>query len=581
MSNLEEKQPKQQELKKYTGSKILVEALLKNGVEYIFELPGGGIAFFLVEITKNGKIKNITFRNEQGAALAADGYARVAGKPGVCLATSGPGATNLITGIANAWADSIPMVALTGQVVRSKLRNGYLTRQMAFQELDIVEICKPITKASIQLKSVEEIVGVVDYAFELAMEGRKGPVLIDIPADILNVQMEIDEDSFNKKATRTESNIEFDKEGVVQLLNSSKQPVLYIGGGTQYASEAILQFVEKTKIPVVYSLMGKGVVPDTHPLCFGMQGWAGSRLANWMIANADVILAMGVRFADKFLGKYELNGKIIHVDVDPNEFNKIVKPIVIGIEAKIEELMPIFNEELNIAPDTSAWLETISKKTNKATFNDEYQEYPLMLKVFDYISKNANNPIITTDVGQHQMWAGQLYKFSQVENTCTFLSPGGLAAMGFGLPAAIGAYFARPDRQIINFSGDGSFQVNIQELSVVAHRKIPIKIVLFNNSALGMVRQLQEFYLDGVYTSTVDGYHAPDFGKVVRAYDIDYFKVTDADNAEAIIEQFLKCTGPCVLEVELKQNCHVNPIRVTKSSEYYDPNVDNSWDEYY
>ncbi len=403
---------------KIKGSRLIANALAENGVEYIFEIPGAGVAIILDEVATKDAMHHITFRHEQGAALAAEAYARITGKPGVCMATSGPGATNLITGIANAYCDSVPMVAITGQGPQFKLKGDYPTRQKSFQEVDIVSVCRPITKAAMQIKNVNDIGRTINMAFKIAMEGRKGPVLIDIPSDIITSEIEprkyqeipvwIDE---IKPAT------DFNKGKVENILNNSKQPVLYVGGGAQRASSEVIKFIDKTKIPVVHTLMGKGIVPDDHPLCFGLQGLAGSRIANWMLNNADVVLALGARFADKAVGNdYSFTGKLIHVDIDPWEFDKMVV-VDERILAKVEDIMPVLDNELNIRPETGEWLSVINEKAAEYTWDREYEDFPLLAKFFEYLSRHSKGAIITTDVGQHQMWANQLYRVTETVDT--------------------------------------------------------------------------------------------------------------------------------------------------------------------
>ncbi len=480
-----------------TGAKALVESLKREGVDTIFGFPGGSVLPLFDELYE-APFRFILSGHEQGAAHMADGYARATGKVGVCLATSGPGATNLVTGIATAYMDSVPMVALTGQVTRKMIGND------AFQEAPITEITKAITKHNFLVQDAKELPETIKSAFYIASSGRPGPVLIDIPKD---VQMEEIDFTYPSKANLKsykpvlKGHIGQIKKAC-QLIQKAKKPVLYIGGGViiSGAHELVRKLAEKTKIPVTMTLLGLGGFPSAHPLSLDMLGMHGTRYANYAIMEADLIIAVGARFDDRVTGKtdsFAPHAKIIHIDIDPTSISKSVDvdvPIVGDAKEVLKDL--IANVK---SPDTSSWLKKINgwKKKYPLTYAKDNKLRPqyIIEEICDITDGKA---IITTEVGQNQMWAAQFYKYSLPR---TFLSSGGLGTMGYGFPAAIGAKIGCPDKIVFDIAGDGSIQMNIQELITAVANKIPVKVAILNNFYLGMVRQWQELFYNKRYSA--------------------------------------------------------------------------------
>ncbi len=539
-----------------TGAQILMKSLEQEGVDVVFGYPGGAV-LPIYDALPFSKIKHYLVRHEQAAAHAADGYARATGKVGVCLATSGPGATNLVTGITNAYMDSIPLVAITGQVGNSLLGLD------SFQEADITGITLPVTKHSYLVKKAKDIPRVVKEAFYVAGSGRPGPVLIDITKDAMNQRIEyvpVDKIELRSFKVFTKGNGGKIAEAAAAL-SKAKRPVIFVGGGviTAGASAELTELMDKMQAPIVASLMGLGAVDATNPLWLGMLGMHGTVAANYAVSNCDVLLALGVRFDDRVTGgkpeEFASQATIIHVDVDPAEIGKIIQaniPIVGDAKHVLTELVQ------QVSPiDTAEWLEqtAIWRKEYPLRYADDGQLKPQFVieQVFEAAGDNA---IITTEVGQNQMWTAQFYPFRKAR---TFISSGGLGTMGFGLPAAVGAQVGNPHATVIDIAGDGSIQMNIQELSTIAQYNLPVKVVILNNSFLGMVRQWQELFFEERYSETPLGFN-PNFVKLAEAYGIKGYRVTDAQQVRATLEEAFLHPGPVVMEFIISPEEKVYPF---------------------
>jgi acetolactate synthase I/II/III large subunit len=532
------------------GAQILIKALESEGVDVIFGYPGGAI-MPVYDALVGSKLKHILVRHEQAAALAADGYARASGNVGVCMATSGPGATNLLTGIANAHLDSVPMVAITGQVSTTLMGTD------AFQEVDIFGISMSVVKHNFIVRKTSDIAKIVHEAFELARSGRPGPVLIDFPKDV--VSAEIDDVQFkgpsSKPMPRPEAK---DLHIAHDLLLNSRQPLIYAGGGIRIAnaSKELTAFVDATGIPVVMTLQGLGALPADHPLNLGMLGMHGTKAANFAVQSCDLLICIGARFDDRVTGKlaeFAPGAKVIHMDADPAEIGKL-RMVQCAIMGDIKVALNF----LHVRPDIDFWVKRCM--LNKEKFAWDYNapmESVYAPKFIKEMSDRApENTFISCDVGQHQMWVAQHYGFKLPQN---HLTSGGLGTMGFGLPAAIGAQFANPDACVVTVSGDGSFMMNIQELATLKRYNIPVKIVLFDNKALGMVRQWQELFFNENY-SEVDLSDNPDFVKVAEAFGIPAYKVDRADQVNDAIDRMFKSEGPVLLHVLIDPKENVWPL---------------------
>ncbi|MFZ2356478.1 MAG: biosynthetic-type acetolactate synthase large subunit [Candidatus Omnitrophota bacterium] len=538
-----------------TGAQILIECLKREGVQVIFGYPGGQV-LPLFDKLYDADIKFILVRHEQGAAHAADGYARATGFPGVCIATSGPGATNLVTGIANAYMDSIPMIAITGQVKSNLIGND------AFQEADVTGITRPITKHNYLVKDVKDLARIVREAFYIASTGRPGPVLIDIPSDI---QMQETEFIWPEKVElRSYKPTYFGHPGqikkAVKLISNSKKPLIYAGGGiiTSGAHIVLKELAEKIQAPVTWTLMGIGGFPATHKLSLGMLGMHGTGYANHAIMEADVIIAVGARFDDRVTGRIDTfarGAKIIHIDIDPSSISKNISvdiPIVGDAKNILGELL----EQINKIPDTYEWHKTIEGLKRK---------YPLKYKDSDKIKPQyvieqlyeatKGEVIITTEVGQNQMWAAQWYKYIHPR---TFISSGGLGTMGFGFPAAMGAKIACPDKEVIDIAGDGSIQMNIQELATCVCNKINVKVFILNNGYLGMVRQWQELFYKKRYSHT--RITSPDFVKLAESYGALGMCVTKKEDVRPAIEKALAADNTVFVDFRIEPEENVYPM---------------------
>jgi len=539
-----------------TGAKILVESLQREGVEIIFGYPGGVVLPIYDELY-DSSLRHILVRHEQAAAHAADGYARASGRVGVCLATSGPGACNLVTGIATAYMDSIPIVALTGQVPTNLLGND------AFQESDITGITMPITKHNYLVKDTADLARVVKEAFYIAGTGRPGPVLIDIPKDVSTKA--IKELPIPDKVTLRGYNPTYrghrrQVEKALQLIAAAERPVIYAGGGViaSNASAELVDFATQLGIPVATTLMGLGCIPGDHPLNLGMLGMHGTEYANFAITECDVLFSIGVRFDDRVTGKTETfapHAKIIHIDIDPAEIGKnkrVDVPVVGDVKAVLQDMLSMLKKN----GLTDAWLKKIKhwKQHHPLKCPDDGRLHPQFV-VRQMSELLGGDAIIVSEVGQNQMWTAQHYCF---RNPRTWITSGGLGTMGYGLPAAMGAHFARPDLPVFDVAGDGSIQMNIQEFGTIAHNKIPVKIAILNNRFLGMVRQWQELFYDRRYSFTE--LPAVEFVKIANAYGIEGVKVESPDGVMPALRAALDCVGPFVMDFRIEREENVFPM---------------------
>jgi len=548
---------------KITGAQMIIKCLKEEGVEVIFGYPGGKV-IPLYDALFDSDIRHILVRHEQGAAHAADGYARVTGKTGVCIATSGPGATNLVTGIANAHMDSIPIVAITGQVGTAQIGTD------AFQEADITGIAAPVTKHNYLVKDVKELPRVIKEAFRIASTGRPGPVLIDIPVDITtdlideNFKLDISLPGYKPTLKGNLKQVRM----AAKKIAESRKPVIFAGGGviSSGASDILRKFVKIAKIPVITSLLGMGSFPENNELSLSMAGMHGTKYANLAFTEADLIIAVGVRFDDRVTGKlseFAPEADIIHIDIDPAEIGKNVKVLipVVG-DAKIV-LTDLENEyrkyiEKKGIPDRKEWLSRIKKL--KEDYPLKYDRSSNKVKPAYVVEKiyelTKGDAVICTEVGQNQMWAAQFYKFTKPR---TLVSSGGLGTMGFGLPAAIGAKIGRPDKTVIDIAGDGSIQMVSQELSTAVTNKINIKIMLLNNGYLGMVRQWQEFFFKKRYSQTCI-YNCVDFVKLVEAYGGVGFRVKKKEEVEGAIKKALEINNLVLVDFWIDREENVYPM---------------------
>ena len=540
------------------GAKILVESLLKENVEVIFGYPGGSVIPFF-DCLYDAPIKFILPRHEQAAAHAADGYARVTGKPGVCVATSGPGATNLTTGIATAYMDSIPMVALTGQVKTSLIGND------AFQEADLTGITRSITKHNYLVKDISELALTVKDAFYLANSGRPGPVLIDLPVDIqiqeadFNYPSEVDIRSYNPTYFGHPGQIK----KALKAIYDAKKPVIIAGGGIIIAgaNEELLKFAENINAPVTTTLMGLGGFPSTHPLSLGMPGMHGTVYANMAITESDLLISVGCRFDDRVTGRLDAfapEAKIIHIDIDPTSISKNIN-VDIPVVGDAKNILGQLNEEIkkDKLADVSGWCKKIKewKKKHPLSYKKAKTKVKPQHVVEEIYNQTKGQAIIVTEVGQNQMWAAQFYKYDYPRR---FLSSGGLGTMGYGFPAAIGAKVAAPNKHVIDIAGDGSIQMNIQELATLATYNIGVKIVILNNNYLGMVRQWQELFYNRRYAATY--LKNPDFVKVAQGYGVKGLRVKKDSEVKAAVKEILTHKGPVLADFWIEEEENVFPM---------------------
>lgn len=542
---------------KTTGAHALIQALLEEGVRVVFGYPGAA-TIPIHDILVESPIRHILTRHEQGAAHAADGYARASGRVGVCLATSGPGALNLVTGIATAYMDSVPIVAITGQVATYKLGTD------AFQEADTTGVTEPIVKHSYLVKEPGDIPSIVQEAFHIASTGRPGPVLIDIPLDVSLGEAEYRKPSDiglrSYRPTLTGHPLQIRK--AVQLIDSASKPLICVGGGViaSSATHALSLLIQKADIPVVYTLMGKGAFPDAHPMNFGLVGMHGAACANYATRACDLLIAIGMRFSDRTTGRtaeFAPNAHIIHIDIDPAEIGKMRRPTVpiVGDAGSVVDALASKVTQASHAE----WVAQLDQWRKAHQPNRESEDGIIMpWEILDVINDlTGSESIITTDVGQHQMWAAQLCRVSYPRH---FLSSGGLGTMGYGFPAAIGAQVACPDKVVFVITGDGSFLMNSQEIMTAVEQRLPIKIALFNNGYLGMVRQWQQIFYSRRYAAT-DISAQPDFVKLAEAYGAVGIRVTKPEDIPTAVRQSLEvCDMPCLMDFRIAREANVLPM---------------------
>ena len=539
-----------------TGAQIVVECLKKEDVKVMFGIPGGAIMPLYDVLYNEPSIKHILTRHEQGAIHAADGYARATGKVGVCVATSGPGATNLVTGLANAHLDSIPLVAFTGQVPTNLIGTD------AFQEVDISGITLPITKNSYVARDVKDLARIVQEAFYIARTGRPGPVLIDFPKDIQLAQAEFKyPESVSLKSYKPTFNGHIQQiKAAAQEISKAKKPIIYAGGGviSSNASSELRDLALKTNIPVTTTLMGLGSFPETHSLSLGMLGMHGTPCANYAVSAADLIIALGVRFDDRITGKldeFASKARIIHIDIDPAEVGKNVL-VDIPIIGDIKNILEKLNKYVHKKKETE-WLKTVENFKKKYPLKYSNNEELKPQYIMETISKIAkNNTIIVTSVGQHQMWAALYYRFIEPRS---FISSGGLGTMGYGFPAALGAKMGCPEKKVICISGDGSFQMNQQEIATAIYNNSAIILIIMNNGYLGMVRQWQELFLDKRYAeTTLNG--NPDFVKLVEAYGGTGIRVNKKQELYPTLEKALSLNKFVLIDCIIPKEENVFPM---------------------
>jgi acetolactate synthase I/II/III large subunit len=538
-----------------TGFEIFVRCLIEEGVNVVFGYPGGAVIGIYDALHDISDIKHVLTRHEQGAVHAAEGYAKASGKTGVALVTSGPGATNTVTGIADAYMDSVPIVVFTGQVPLNLIGND------AFQEADIVGITRPITKHNYLVRNLNELCSTIKEAFYVASTGRPGPVLVDMPKDVLggtavfNYPKSISMRSYNP---HTEGHLK-QLEKAAALMAKAKRPVLYVGGGTilSNASEELRKLAKKTAIPVTTTLQGLGAFPENDPLSLGMLGMHGTWFANTAVQNSDLLISVGARFDDRVTGKPEAfapNAKKIHIDIDPSAISKNVKcdiPIVGDVKNVLKNLLPLVG-----ASDTKEFRAEIASWKAGHPLRYKNGEHIRMQHVIQQLGTlTKGNAVIVSDVGQHQMWTAQFYTFMHPR---TQVTSGGLGTMGFSLPAAVGAAFARTDVPIVSISGDGGIQMNIQELATCVHYKLPLKIFILNNGYLGMVRQWQELFWKKRYSSVE--MTGPDYVKLADAYGIPGLRATRTDEVEGVICKALETPGPVLVEFKVVKEDNVYPM---------------------
>jgi len=548
---------------KLTGAQILMEVLKDEGVDTIFGYPGGAVIDIYDELAKTD-IHHILVRHEQGAVHAADGYARAAGKVGVCLVTSGPGVTNTVTGIASAYMDSVPIVILSGQVPTALIGND------AFQEVDIVGITRPCTKHNYLVMTIEDLASTVKEAFYLARSGRPGPILVDIPKDITKDVMEYTppgEVKLKSYHPTYKPNMKQLKK-IVKLIEGSERPIIFAGGGVilSKGSQELTDLARKARIPVTTSLMGLGAFPGSDPLSLGMIGMHGTYRANMVTSVCDLMIAVGVRFDDRVTGKtdaFAAQSQIVHIDIDPTTIRKnipVTVPVVGDCKISLEHLNQLIDaiDLGNLSQKREKWFAQIDewKKSKTLAYeqgNDTIKPQYVVEKLYELTKGQA---IITTEVGQNQMWAAQYYYYDQPNH---YITSGGLGAMGFGLPAAIGAQAAFPDKLVVDIAGDSSIQMNSQELATAVQSCLPVKIVILNNGYMGMVRQWQELFYDKRYVCTTMDC-APDFVKLAEAYGAVGLRATKPSEVESVLAEGLSIPKPVIMDFIVEKEEGVYPM---------------------
>ncbi|MGD8387017.1 MAG: biosynthetic-type acetolactate synthase large subunit [Desulfobacteraceae bacterium] len=544
------------------GAQILFDVLRQEGVECIFGYPGGAVIDIYDELSRT-EIRHILARHEQGAVHAADGFARASGKVGVCLVTSGPGATNTVTGIATAFMDSSPLVVLTGQVNTSLIGND------AFQEVDIVGITRPCTKHNYLVKDIQELPRILKEAFHIARSGRPGPVLVDLPKDLVQSEAEYHprEEVKLKSYNPTYEPNHKQLAKAIRLIRKAKRPLVFSGGGIilSRASEELTRFVQTIHAPVTSTLMGLGGFPAKDPRWLGMIGMHGTYRANMASAECDLMVAIGVRFDDRVTGKTDAfapHADIVHIDIDPTSIRKnipVTVPIVGDCRCTLRKLLEMLEEEElgDLEEQRRPWLDRIAEwKASKRLSYEQGEVIKPQYVVETLHELTEGDALIATEVGQNQMWAAQYYHLNCPN---CFITSGGLGTMGFGLPAALGAQLARPDKVVVDIAGDGSIQMNIQEMATAVQYNLPVKIVILNNGYLGMVRQWQELFYDRCYSCT-DMSHAPDFVKLAQAYGAVGLRATRPEEVERTLRQGLAEPGPVIMDFAVEPEESVYPM---------------------
>lgn len=541
-----------------SGSELLVEALLHEGVDFIFGYPGGAV-LPLYDTFYDGKIKHILTRHEQGATHAAEGYARVSGKTGVVVVTSGPGATNAITGITDAYCDSLPLVVFTGQVATPGIGKD------AFQEADLLSMTTPITKANFQVKNVNDIPRIIHEAFYLANSGRKGPVVIDFPKDmgVLKTSAplvnEVDLPAYNVIENPKDKDIS----QLIQYLENAKQPLILAGAGINHSqsNELLTQFVTKHQIPVATTLLGLGAIPYDNPLFLGMGGMHGSYASNMALTECDLLINLGSRFDDRLASnpnEFAPHATVVHVDIDESEINKVISTDL-GIVADCKKVLEALSQKFTNKTSHEHWVNHCIENKHKHPFKYKKADATFCKpqEAIEYIGKITNGEaIVTTDVGQHQMWAAQFYPF---KHHGQWVTSGGLGTMGFGIPSAIGAQLAEPDKTVICFVGDGGFQMTNQEIALLPEYGLNVKIVLINNGTLGMVKQWQDKFFNHRFSHSVFN-DQPDFMKMAEAYGVKGFLVDHPNKLTKTLDSAFNYSGPALIEVRISPTEPVNPM---------------------
>lgn len=538
---------------RFTGAQLIVHLLERQGITTVAGIPGGTVLPLYDALSQSTQIRHVLARHEQGAGFIAQGMARTQGKPAVCMACSGPGATNLVTAIADARLDSIPLICITGQVPSSMIGTD------AFQEVDTYGISIPITKHNYLVRDITELPQVISDAFRIAQSGRPGPVWIDIPKDVQTAEIEIDVlPEPGERAPAPEFSAESVRDAAA-MINAAKRPVLYLGGGAINAADEIRQFAEKANLPTTMTLMALGMLPKAHPLSLGMLGMHGARSTNYILQEADLLIVMGARFDDRAIGKTEQfcpNAKIIHVDIDRAELGKIKQPHV-AIQGDVADVLAQLIPQTD-ATDRADWRQMVADLQREfpgaiPTEGDPLSHYGLINAVAACVDDSA---IITTDVGQHQMWTAQAYPLNRPRQ---WLTSGGLGTMGFGLPAAVGAALANPDRKVICFSGDGSLMMNIQEMATAAENQLDVKIILMNNEALGLVHQQQSlFYKQGVFAATYPG--MINFMQIAAGFGLHTCDLNAEEDAHAALQAAISRPGPALIHVRIDPEQKVYPM---------------------
>lgn len=539
--------------RRFTGAELIVHLLERQGITMVTGIPGGTVLPLYDALSQSKKIRHILARHEQGAGFIAQGMARTAGKPAVCMACSGPGATNLVTAIADARLDSIPLVCITGQVASSLIGTD------AFQEVDTYGISIPITKHNYLVRNINELPQVIADAFRIAQSGRPGPVWIDIPKDVQTAEIELSElPEPGDRAPTPEFSAESVRDAAA-MINAAQRPVLYLGGGVINAPERVRELAEKANLPTTMTLMALGMLPKAHPLSLGMLGMHGARSTNFILQQSDLLIVLGARFDDRATGKvaeFCPNAKIIHVDIDRAELGKI-KQAHVAIQADVDDVLTQLLPQIDAQP-RNAWREKVAELQQEFPCaipqeTDPLSHYGLINAVAACVNDDA---IIATDVGQHQMWTAQAYPLNRPRQ---WLTSGGLGTMGFGLPAAVGAALANPDRKVLCFSGDGSLMMNIQEMATAAENQLDVKIILMNNEALGLVHQQQSlFYKQGVFAATYPG--MINFMQIAAGFGLATCDLNSETDPQSALQAIINRPGPALIHVRIDPQEKVYPM---------------------